>query len=66
MAAEDELRRQRSTTVLLVYCLAYDEDRGICFLCTQEEFSAEKIRLVTRIDPFLLPVLTRWKLRKFL
>lgn len=29
MAAEDELRRETSTSVLLVYYLAYDEDRGI-------------------------------------
>lgn len=29
MAVEDELRRETSTSVLLVYCLAYGEDRGI-------------------------------------
>lgn len=36
MAAEDELLRETSTTVLPVYCLSYDEETGIHSLCTPE------------------------------
>lgn len=58
MAPEDELRRETNTTVLLVYSLVYDENRGIHSLCSQEEFSVENIRLVMQVHSFFLAAFT--------